>query len=121
MPSSRLFSVIRPIKDLPPRNIRVFSITADPTVIEFITTHKELAFDIALINDSGGTVTLFINEETTGIPISNNDVFSLSDVQVGRIRITGATSGTTVIANVLGIDLLQRLNREERAPAVEVG
>ena len=106
----RTYQVIRSVRDLPPRDIKVFTLT-NPIDIDLVGQHGELGFDIEIDNQEANPATVTLNDQDTfTVPANSSKAFS--DILLQRFRVTGITTGV-VIVNVLPIKLLQRLNAVE--------
>lgn len=105
------YRVIRGIKDLPPRDVKVVRINADPTTIDLISSNKALAFDFLIKNDDATTANVQVEENLTYTVGSGSSVGE-TDVQVSRIIVSGITNGY-VILHIVELDVLRRIDALE--------
>ena len=106
----RTFQVIRSVRELPPRDIRVFTLT-DPIDIDLVQTEGVLGFDIEVDNQGAGALTVTVNDQDSfTIPANTSKAFS--DILLQRFRVSGGTTGV-IIVNILSIKLLERINAVE--------
>lgn len=105
------YRVLKAIKDLPPRDVLIKRITADPTTIDIVSTHKALAFDFVIKNNDATTANVQVEDNLT-YEIASGSSVGESDIQIGKLVISGITTGY-VILHVLDIALLQKLTAVE--------
>ena len=111
MPSYRTYQIIRSVNDLPPRDVKVFTLT-DPLDIDLVQNSNELAIDIVVDNQSTTTsLTVTINDQDN-FTLLLSTAYSSSDVLIQRFRVSGHTTGV-VIVHVISITLLEKLNAIE--------
>ena len=106
----RTYQVIRSVRELPPRDVKVFTLT-NPIDIDLVQTEGELGFDIEIDNQSGSAYTVTINDQDP-FNLPANSSKSFTDILLQRFRVEGGTAGI-IIVNVLPIKLLQRVNALE--------
>jgi len=107
----RTYQIIKSVRDLPPRDIRVYS-PLDPLEVFFLRDEGVIAIDIA-INNRSSTTALTVNyNDEDAITIPLNEADARSDVYVERIRIADHTTFTCT-AHVVSLDLLKKLNAVE--------
>lgn len=111
MVSSVVYQVTAPVKNLPPRQIRVISITTNPTSINFIQQWGEICLDVEITNSDGATASVFINDEIAYL-LNGGNSKAHEEVVVQAMTVSNITSGF-VIAHVLKVNLLQRLGALE--------
>ena len=110
MPSYRTYQIIRSVKDLPPRDIKIFPLI-NPLDVDLVQSHEEIALDIEVDNQAAGAATVTFNDQDA-FNLPANTAKSLSDVLIQRFRVSGVVSGQ-VIVNVISIALLRKLNAIE--------
>ncbi len=111
MANYRTYQIIRSVNDLPPRNVKVFTLI-DPLDIDLVQDHNEIAIDIVIDNQSTTTsLTITLNDQDS-FPLLLASAYSSSDVLISRFKVTGHTTGV-VIVHTISITLLNRLNSIE--------
>lgn len=109
--SHTTYQIIRSVNDLPPREVRVFTLT-DPLDIDLVQTQNAIAIDIVVDNQSTTTsLTVTLNDQDS-FSLLLSSSYSSSDVLISRFRVSGHTTGV-VIVHTISITLLQRLNAIE--------
>ena len=111
MPSFRTYQIIRSVNDLPPRDVKVFSLT-DPIDIDLVQLHNEIAIDIVVDNQSTTTSLVVTLNDQDPFTLLLSSSYASSDVLIQRFKVTGHTTGV-VIVHVISITLLQKLNALE--------
>ena len=112
MVSQNQYQIIRAVRDLPPRDFKVYTLNTNPFTVDLVGQTKDLGFDIEIENLSGSSIEVFLNNEDS-FSLGDNKTKSISDILVQKFEITGATSGVTIICNVLALQLLQKLNEQQ--------
>ena len=110
MANFEVYQIIRSINDLPPRDIKVFTLT-NPLEVDLTRENGDIGLDIEIENSSGGAYTVTINNEDSFILAANSSK-ALSNIMLSRFLIEGGTLGQ-VIVHTISIKLLQRLNAVE--------
>jgi hypothetical protein len=102
------FSFIKPRSQIPIGDTNTFIVTANPTKLRLEKDGK-ISISTLIFNTSGGNITVKINKDKTNtvtIPTANTpvNIFGL----IEEIEISGATSGVSVICEVLKISDMQK-------------